>query len=43
MHQTIRASNKWNQEKHVVVTETMDVKDQTTSGHIYVYSYNKSS
>jgi len=32
MHQTIRASNKWNQEKHVVVTETMDVKDQTTSG-----------
>jgi hypothetical protein len=32
IHQTIRASNKWNQEKHIVVTETMDVKDQTTSG-----------
>jgi hypothetical protein len=32
LHETIRASNKWNQEKHVVVTETMDVKDQTTSG-----------
>ena len=27
MHQTIRVSNKWNQEKHVVVTETMEVKD----------------
>jgi len=32
MHETIRMSNKWNQEKHVVVTETMDVKDQMTSG-----------
>ena len=32
MHETIRTSNKWNKEKHVVVTETMDVKDQTTSG-----------
>jgi len=32
MHQTIRASNKWNQEKHIVVTESMDIKDQTTSG-----------
>jgi len=32
MHETICVSNKWKQEKHVVVTETMDVKDQTTSG-----------
>jgi len=32
IHQTIHASNKCNQEKHIVVTETMDVKDQTTWG-----------
>ena len=28
----IHQSSKWNREKHVVVTESMDIADQTTSG-----------